>query len=324
MQVRPNDLAKALERGLAPAYLVAGDETLVVEESCDAIIAAARAQGYTEREIVDGDTGFEWRRLDELAGSLSLFAERRIIDLRLSSKSFGRDAADAIDGYLARNAGDTLLLVRTGRLDQDQRKSKWFSRFDAGGVVMLAWPLGGDEFRRWLAARARRAGLALDADALAFLGESVEGNLLAAAQEIEKLRLLDLPQPIGLEALRAAVADASRFDGFDLVDAALSGDAARVCRVLYVLEEEGVDALGILGQLTWSIRSLARDGNLGMPQQRARLIEAARRRLRPADIEAALTLAATVDRQVKGAPGDPWRTLETLALRLAGVRLPVD
>jgi DNA polymerase-3 subunit delta len=119
------------------------------------------------------------------------------------------------------------------------------------------------------------------------------------------------------------VTDASRFDGFDLVDAALTGDAARVCRVLHVLEEEGVGALGILGQLTWSIRNVARDGTYGMPPQRARLIEAARRRLRPADIEAALALAATVDRQVKGAPGDPWRTLETLALHLAGVRLPL-
>jgi DNA polymerase-3 subunit delta len=327
MQVRPERLAQSLARGLARGYLVAGDETLLIEECCDAIVAAARTRGYAERTVLDAETGFEWGALREAAGSRSLFAERRILDIRVPStaKAFGAPAGAALSEYFERADDDTLLLVRTGHLDGEQRRSKWFASFDAAGVVVIAWPLGRAELGRWLAERCRGAGLALEREALDLLAESTEGNLLAAAQEIEKLRLLDLPQPITLDALRGAVLDASHFDGFDLLDAALGGEAARARRILGVLAEAGEAPLAVLGQLTWWTRRLATGAAGGMAPQRARLVESARGRLRGPDIEAVLTLAERVDRQVKGASvGDPWRTLETLVLRLAGVTLPVD
>jgi len=323
MPIQPEALERALERGLAPAYLVAGDETLLVEESCDAIIARARAAGFSERQIIQADSAFEWHRLAEAASSLSLFAERRIIDLRLPVKKLDKEAGEAIAEYLTRATGDTLLLVRTEQLDKRKRDAAWFSRLDQGGVVVLIWPVSADKLPGWLAARCRKAGIALARDALAFLADSIEGNLLAAAQEIEKLRLLDLEQPISLDALRAAVQDASYFDGFDLLDAALAGDGPRVRHIVYVLREQGVEPLAVLGLFGYGIRRLVNKVAGGAPPQRLRLEEAARRRLGESDLAAAVTLSQIVDRQVKGAAlGDAWQTLECLALRLAGVRTP--
>ena len=318
MQVRPTELARHLETKLEPVYLVSGDETLIVEESCDAIVARARRDGFSERTVL-GEGSFEWSALAEAANSLSLFAERRVLDLRLPAKAFDKTAAQAIESYLDRATGDTLLLLRTERLEPRQRDGAWFSRIDEAGVVVLVWPVTGSELPRWLAARCRARGIELERAALEFLSESIEGNLLAAAQEIEKLCLLDLPQPISLEALRDAVLDASRFDAFDLIDAALAGDAARVHRVVDVLREVGAQPLAVLGLLASFVRRLATGQRFGMPPQRAKRFEAARARLDAGALETALDLAATIDWQVKGAAlGDPWQTLETQCLLLAG------
>ena len=299
-------------------YLVSGDETLIVEESCDAIVARARREGFAERTVL-GDGAFEWNALADAANNLSLFAERRVLDLRLPAKAFDKTASEAIEAYLDRATGDTLLLLRTERLEPRQRDGAWFSRIDAAGVVVLVWPVTGSELPRWLAARGRARGVSLDRAALEYLGESVEGNLLAAAQEIEKLRLLDLPQPITIDAMREAVLDASRFDAFDLIDASLAGDAARVHRIVGVLRDEGLQPLAVLGLVTSWIRRLATGQRFGMPPQRAKRFDAARERLDAAALETALDIAATVDWQVKGAAiGDPWQSLEAQCLLLAG------
>jgi DNA polymerase-3 subunit delta len=320
MPIRPSELARHLARGLEPAYAVVGDETLLVEESCDAILARARAEGFVEREIIDAESDFDWGRLAEHAGNLSLFAARRVVDLRLGPKAFGKDAVPALEAFRARSVGDTVLVIRAGR---PAGRADWVTGLDKVCSFVQVWPLAAEELTRWLAARAQGAGLKLEADALAFLVECVEGNLLAASQEIQKLALLELPQPIALDALRAAVMDASRFDAFDLVDAALEGDPARAQRILFVLREEGMNALAVVGPLAWSVRTLAGSG-APMAPNRARAFEAARRRLSESDVERAVLLLGRTDRQVKGAPGDPWRTLETLALLVAGVRLPLD
>ena len=319
MPVRPEQLRGALAKGLAPVYLVSGDDTLLVTEACDQIIAAARAQGYTERSVHHVDTGFSWHSLGQDAASLSLFAERKILDVRVPSKKLDKDASALLRDWVADNgaAADTVLLLRTERLQPKQRSSAWFKALDKEGVVLLIWPLASREFPRWLQARLQDRGLQLQADALDYLAARVEGNLLAAVQEIEKLALQDLSVPISVEAMAACLEDTSRFNSFDLVDAALQGDGARVHKVLRGLQEEGVSIFAIMGALTSQLRRL--DQTRGLPPARARAIQQFLQRSR-VPTHQWLAECAVVDQLAKGiGVGDPWISLEQLLLNMAGI-----
>ncbi len=322
MPLRPQDLARDLERGLKPVYLVSGDEMLLVQEGCDQIIAAARGAGFDERVLIQVDPGFRWSELTEQANTMSLFAQRRLLDVRVPVKQFDKDAIETLAAYLANPPQDTLLLLRSERLDSRQRSAAWFKKIESVGAVVLVWPVGPKELPGWLAQRARRVGVEISSDALGYLANSVEGNLLAAAQEVEKLALSGLAQPITLAALTSAIADAAHYDAFDLVDAALDGEARRVRHIVWVLRAEGVAVLAVLGSLTVQLRRFLNDDIRGLPQAKERAMRAASKRLRKRDIEDLLAQSARVDQQVKGAaPGDPWQTLEDIALRLAGADL---
>lgn len=322
MQVRLEQLARHLAGALAPAYLVAGDEPLLVQEACDDIIAAARERGFGEREVSNVDAGADWTALLADTASLSLFAERRLLDVRATGGAFDRSASAALKDYLGAPAADVLLLVRTGRLQPQQRRSAWFQAFEAGGAVVLVWPVDSSQLPRWLSSRCARAGLTLDREALAEMSERVEGNLLAAVQEIEKLKLLDLQQPVTAEALRGAVQDASHFDAFDVIDAALAGQATRVRRILAVLRLEGAQPLAVHGAFLSQVRQLIQGSNRRLPPARQRALADAAARLPRDELEVLIRDAAIVDQRVKGfADGDPWRGLETLLLRLAGARV---
>ena len=319
MPVKPEQLRGVLHKGLAPVYLVSGDDTLLVTEACDQVIAAARGQGFSERSVHHVDTGFSWHSLSQDAASLSLFAERKILDVRVPSKKFDKDASAMLRDWVAHSgaAGDTVLLLRTERLQPKQRSSAWFKALDRDGVVVLIWPLVGQEFPRWLQARLQDRGLQLQADALDYLAARVEGNLLAAVQEIEKLALQELSAPISVEAIAACLEDTSRFNSFDLVDAAMAGDAARVHRVLQGLREEGVSVFAILGALTSQLRRL--DQARGLPPARARAIQLFSQRSRIPDYQW-LAECAVVDQLAKGVGiGNPWISLEQLLLAMAGV-----
>lgn len=320
MPLRPQDLARDLERGLKSVYLISGDETLLVQEACDAIIAAARANGFGERELIQVDADFVWHELTEHSNTMSLFTQRRLLDVRVPAKGFDKEAGETLLALLENPSPDTLLLLRTERLEAPKRNTTWFKRIETVGAVVLVWPIGPKEMPAWLAQRSKRVGLELSRDALAYLANSVEGNLLAAAQEIEILALSGLPQPVTLAALTGAITDAAHYDAFDLVDAALDGEARRVRHIVWVLRAEGVPPLGALGSLASQLRRLLNDDSRGLPQQKERAMRAARKRLKTHDIEELLVLAARVDQQVKGAAtGDPWLTLECMALRMAGV-----
>lgn len=320
MPLRPQDLARDLERGLKAVYLVSGDEMLLVQEACDQIVGAARRSGYDERALIQVETGFRWHELTEQANTMSLFAQRRLLDVRVPAKQFDKDAVETLLAYLANPPQDTLLLLRTDRLDTRQRSAAWFKKIESVGAVVLVWPIGPKEMPGWLTQRARRIGLEISGDALSHLANSVEGNLLAAAQEIEKLALSGLVQPITLAALTSAITDAAHYDAFDLVDAALDGEADRVRHIVWVLRAEGVAVLAVLGSLTVQLRRLLNDDVRGLPQAKERAMRSAAKRLRKPDVEDLIGQAARIDQQVKGAaPGDPWQTLEYVALRLAGV-----
>lgn len=322
MQIRPEELAGHLEGALAPVYLICGGEPLLVQEACDEVIAAARGQGYSERQVMDVDAQFNWAELRDSAANRSLFAERRLLDLRLTPKQFNRAASDALRAYLEAPAEDVLLLVRTERLDSKQRNTAWFKAFLKSAGIVQVWPVGVAEMPRWLARRCERAGITLDRDALTFFSERMEGNLLAAVQEIEKLKLLELSGSVSLGALQEAVLDASHYDAFDLTDAALAGQPGRVRHIVAVLRQEGIQPLAAHGAFVSQLRQLIEGPRRGLPKQRERLLRDAGRRLGPPELEQLLIDSAWVDQRVKGLrEGDPWRTLESLLLRLAGVRL---
>ena len=333
MKLAPERLPDQLKTRLAPVYLITGDEPLQLDEAADAVRAAARAQGFSEREIFEAERGFDWNLLRNASANLSLFASRRVLDVRLGNTKPAEGGAEALMAYAADPAPDTLLLVTCGKLERGG--GAWVSALEQAGVMVQVWPVDARQLPAWLERRLRSRGLVPDADAVALLAERVEGNLLAAAQEVEKLLLLRGPGPVDADAVREATADSARFDAFKLVDAALAGDRARSVRILEGLRQEGTEPPMIIGALTYTLRELANLAwqiEAGTPaqqvlgkvwQQRRPLFQQALRRGKTRDWQRLLARAARVDRVTKGqAPGQPWDELLNLTASLAGLHLP--
>ena len=324
MQIRPRDLERNLADSLQSVYLVSGDETLLVEESCTAIVQAAAAQGFTERKVIDEGNSTDWGGIQAEAANRSLFAERRVLDLRVPPRGFDRKASDALRSYLANPFDDVVLLIRTGRLEARQRSAAWFKAIDAAGAVLLVWPLTTRELPGWLTSRCRAAGIELTRDAIALLAERVEGNLLAGAQEIEKLKLAGVKSPVDAETLGTAVGDASHFNTFELIDAAFDGSPRRVRKMVRVLRQEGAPVFMVLGAVNSQLRNalrLASGMRVYLPPQRARALRRLGDRLGRAGLERTLSECALLDMQAKGAlRGDAWQSLERVLVRLAGGR----
>ena len=322
MQVKPADLGSHLASKLASIYFVSGDETLLVAEACDAVIAAARSQGFGERSVLYVDSGFKWNDVLQDLLSMSLFSEHRIVDVRVAGNKFDKEASEVLREYTAQPVNDTLLLIRCERLDPRQRSSAWFKALDKTGVIVLIWPVSAAEMPRWLSRRLVDAGIKLDKEALQYLSQRVEGNLLAAVQEIEKLKLAALAEPIDVSSLTSVLEDAARYDTFVLIDAVFAGEPDRVSRIVVNLRQEGVALFAILGALTSQLRRLQTSARL--PPQRQRLVNTFLKRLGSVRaIDRVLAQCALVDKQGKGQLlGDAWLSLESLLLRLAGARLP--
>ena len=334
MRIRPEDLSRRLSRGaLAPVYFVFGSEPLQIEESLDAIRSAARAQGHEERIVLHADTGFDWSELRQYQDSLSLFAEKRLIDLRLSRSKPERAGAEALLHYAERPNPDCVLLLSAGALDWREQRARWYRALDAAGAVVQTWPVPPRQLPRWIAERGRRRGLAIAGDAAAALADRVEGNLLAAAQEVDKLLLLHGRGRIDLDDALASSADNSRYGAFDAGDAAMAGNAVRALRVLDRLREEGVEITYVSFALAREIRGLAsmadavskgEDEARVLARHRVRdrrrgLVAHALRRHRPRDWIAMLRQAVHLDRVIKGAErGAAWDEAARLALMLAG------
>jgi len=309
---------------LKSVYLVSGEETLLVEEGCAAIVQAAGTRGFAERKTIDEGNATDWESVLAEAANRSLFAEQRIIDLRVPPRGFDRKASDALRRYLADPFDDVLLLIRTGRLEARQRSAAWFKAIDAAGVVLLVWPLAARELPGWLTRRGRAHGIELTRDAVALLADRVEGNLLAAAQEIEKLKLAGVKSPVDADTLRAAVDDASHFSTFELIDAAFDGNPRRVRKMVRVLRQEGTPVFMVLGAVNAQLRNALRHASgvrVYVPRQRIRSLNGLRDRLGIAGLEHALSECALLDMQAKGAlRGDAWQSLERILVALAGGR----
>ena len=342
MQLRHDQLANHLSKSggaLKPLYTLHGDEALLVQEAGDAIRAAAKAAGYTERQVhtVSG-AYFDWSSLLGAASEMSLFGDRQFIDIRIPSGKPGKEGSQALQQYCETAAGNdgVITLVTLPRLDKTQLSSAWFTALDGVGVSVRCDPIERQQLPLWIAQRLAAQGQQVEPGeagqrTLAFFADRVEGNLLAARQEIDKLALLHPPGELDLAALQAAVADVARFDVFQLNAAWLAGETARVTRMLAGLEAEGEAPVLALWSVAEELRSLIRiriglrDGK-PMAQllrenrmwgERQRLAEPALRRLGQARLQAALSECAAIDRAIKGAgPGEPWRRLEALLVGL--------
>ena len=332
MKLSADDLPRQLAQGLAPLYVVHGEALLLVIEAADAIRAAARAAGYEERTVLTAEPGFKWPELKNSAQSLSLFSSRKLVDLRIPSGKPGVEGAQALQHYCADLNDDIVTLVTLPRLDKTALNSKWFGALAEHGAVVAANDVPRQALPAWIAGRLQRQGQSADADTLAFFADRVEGNLLAAWQEIQKLALLFPAGPLSFEQVKDAVMDVARYDIFKLSEAMLGGDAARFARILDGLRAEGTATVLILWTLAEDIRATAKvvrtlrqGGNMSGALREARVwgarqkaMERAARRFSPALAERALRRAAFVDKVAKGLrPGDVWDELLQLGVRYA-------
>jgi DNA polymerase-3 subunit delta len=327
-------LPDQLARGLAALYVVAGDEPLAAQEAADAIRAAARAAGHSERNVYTVQGRYNWQSIFASGDNFSLFAERRLTEIRIPSGKPGVDGAKALEAYAAKLPADTLTLISLPGLDWKTMQSRWFAALASAGVVVEARPVDRAQLPGWIERRLARQGLRADRAALDFLADQVEGNLLAAQQEIDKLALLLPPGTVTLADVEHAVVDVSRLEADALQDTLYSGDGARFAQVVNDLRDAGEAVPAILWQVSSAVRLLLRLKSAivqgdnpakvmrtlwGRDKQRAPLIERAVKRLSLARIETALADLALIDRQAKGLErvGDPWDTLLRVGLALA-------
>lgn len=332
MKIQAAQLSSHLQKGLSHCYLVSGDEHLLVEEALDAIREAAREKGFTARELHVATTGFDWASLSASGSNLSLFAEKRIVELRLPTGKPGRSGGQAIVDLIDRLGEDLMLIVSTPKLDRSAAASKWAKTLETSGASVPIWPIGVRELPAWIGDRMRRTGLQPDRSAVTLIADRVEGNLLAADQEIEKLRLLLGEGPVSAEQVSAAVANSSRYDVYKLSDAALAGDARRALKILGGLRAEGVEPVIVVWALTRELRVLAKLAELtaqrvdlgsalqkaGVWRNRQALVRSCIGRHGLSDFYRLLQLTGRADAAAKGQlRSDPWQLAMDIVVGLA-------
>jgi DNA polymerase III subunit delta len=332
LKIQGNQLSSHLIKSLAPCYLVTGDEFLLVDEALDAIRAAARERGFTSRELHVATTGFDWNALTASTSNMSLFAEHRIVELRLPTGKPGKAGSAAIIDLVEQSGPELLFIITGPKLDKSSNASKWAKTIDQKGVSLPLWPIGVRELPGWIANRMRAAGLQPDRDAVTLIADRVEGNLLAAQQEIEKLRLILGEGKVSAEAVNEAVANSSRYDVYKLTDAALAGDANRSVKILGGLKSEGVEPVIVVWALTRELRTLARlddvirqGGDLGGAMQksgvwrnRQGMVRSCISRHQHGDFHKMLKATGRADAAAKGQrAGNPWQMATDVVVSLA-------
>ncbi len=335
MKISSEDLPRHLAKGLAPLYVIHGGALLLAIEAADAIRTAARTAGYDERCVLVAEKGFNWAELHNSAQSLSLFSTCKIIDLRIPSGKPGVEGGQALQDYCQHLNADTITLISLPRLDSATQKSKWFVTLAEQGIVIAADEIALNALPAWIAGRLKWQDQSAAADTLKFLAEKVEGNLLAAHQEIQKLALLFPAGLLSFEQVKDSVMDVARYDVFKLSEAMLAGDVARYAHILDGLRAEGTATVLVLWALAEDIRTLGKvlramqhGGNLASALSAARvwgvrqkLLERAVQRFSSGMAERALRQAAHLDKVVKGLRrGDVWDELLQLGIRCARVQ----
>lgn len=342
MKLRINQLGAQLKKQLAPVYIVSGDEPLQVAQCCDQIRKHARNTGFSERHVYHVETGFDWGDFLNNANSLSLFAQKQILELRIPGGKPGDAGSKALLKYISAPSPDNLLLMITDRLDNTLQKSKWFKMLEHAGVFIQIWPIESGQLPNWLNQQLKKEGYKATPDALNLIAERVEGNLLAASQELEKLKLLAKNKIIDETIVCEAVSDNARYDVFQLLDTALEGNIKQCVRILGILNGESIEPPIILWALAREIRLLSyisRQLSRGlssdvaieqsakvlgfspfMLKRRKSLLEKAIHRNSERNLRQMLLATGKIDRYIKGLDrGNAWDELLALTLSLAGL-----
>lgn len=327
MAIKPEQLPGLLQRSLAPVYLIAGTEQLLVQECRDQVIRAALKQGFAERAVHDIGKNFSWEQLQQESAAPSLFALRKILDVRLPTGKPGTQGAKALVELAQAADPDVLLLVSAGDWGLAMRKLKWVTQLAKAGVLVEIWPVKPAQLPAWIRQRMKSAGLDPEPAAVTLLAELVEGNLLAAQQEIDKLLLLDHAARVSVEDVSRAVASSARFDAFRLVECALQGKLDECLRVAAGLQRTGVAIQAITGAIyrELGMADAARSamsagesesavfGRLRIWQARQGPVRQLLQRLSALQFGEAFRALGLIDRQSKGrAAGDAWQTLDRL------------
>jgi DNA polymerase-3 subunit delta len=335
MRLQQQQLAQHLSKELRPLYVLMGDEPLAQRECLDAIRAKARQQGFDDRTSLTVERNFNWQQVIAFGQSLSLFSSRRILELSIPSGKPGTDGSKALQAMAENPMADTVVIIILPKLDRDGKNSAWYSALESAGVSLALLDVPAEQLPRWIAERLAMQGQETDAETLAFLAHQVEGNLLAAHQEIQKLGLLYPQGKLDGKAVREAVLNVSRYDAFQLGEAVLAGDAERTVRILQGLQDEGAQPVAVMNPLSWVIRPLVRlklaeanGENLANVMQQARiygdrqtLVRRAIGRLSLKQLMAAQAKLSEIDRTAKGLlQGDAWLEISRLCFGLARVQ----
>ncbi len=338
MRIKPNQLNQHLNRqGLAPLYFLTGDEPLQMMESADSIRQFARKQGFIERIIFTVELGFNWESLNQEAENLSLFANKRILELRLGNKLPGKEGTKALIDYTNNLPRDTILLITADKIEASKQKAKWFKVLDERGIIVQIWPLNRAELPKWINQRLKSYKLQATPEAINIIAERSEGHLLACSQEIEKLYLLYGSGQIDIAQIFEAVTDSARFQVFDWVDTVLIGNVQRCVRQLQRLKTEGIEAILVNWALNREIRNLYHITNAiksGQSQQQvfknyriwamrqAAIAHAVNKHKNPRQWQKFLQQTVEIEQIIKGVKtGNVWDELQLLGLRVAGVKL---
>ena len=333
MKIRAEQLQDQVKKNLLPVYIISGGDPLLTQEAADSIRGAARAQGFSERDIFHAEGSFDWNQILNESNALSLFSDKKILEIRIPSGKPGDKGAAALSELCANPNPDNLVLVILPKLERSAQNSKWMKTLEGAGGHIQVWPVDAKQMPRWIQQRLRSANINANQEAVQILADRVEGNLLAAVQEIEKLKLLATDGTVDGNTMSSVVADSARYNLFEFVDKILIGDAQSAARSLRGLQNEGTDAIPLLWAITRELRILVKASDLvaggehsdwalknsGVWEKRLPLFKGALQRLRPAHLRMLLRQAGAIDRGIKGMrDGDVWDELATLALSFAG------
>lgn len=335
MRLATTQLASHLEQGLQALYVLVGDEPLAQRESLDAIRAAARAQGYDERNSLMVERYFNWQQIQSYGQAISLFASLRLLEINIPNGKPGIDGGKALQALASKPIADTCVVIILPKLEREAKSSAWFTALEKQAVTIALDEVEATHLPKWIASRLALQGQKTSQQTLEFLAHQVEGNLLAADQEVQKLGLLYPQGELSDAIVREAVLNVSRYDAFQLGEAVLAGDAERTVRILQGLQDEGENAVAVMNPLMWALRPLvrikqaeARGENMATAMTNARiygdkqvLVKRALGRLNLRQLEAALQKLADIDRTAKGVMiGDAWLEISRLCFGLAKVR----
>jgi DNA polymerase-3 subunit delta len=335
MRLAQAQLESHLKQGLQALYVLVGNEPLAQRECLDAIRTAGRAQGFDERTSLTIERNFNWQQIQNYGQSLSLFASKRLLELNIPSGKPGVDGGKALQALANSAIPDTTVIIILPALERDAKNSAWFNALETQAQTITLNEIEAANLPKWIANRLALQGQSASTPTLEFLANQVEGNLLAANQEVQKLGLLYPPGELSDETVREAVLNVSRFDAFQLGEAVLQGDAERTARILQGLQDEGENAVAVMNPLMWVLRPLARikqaemrGENVASAMTNARiygdrqaLVKRALSRLTMRQLEAALQKLADIDRTAKGVMlGDAWLEISRLCFGLAKVK----